>query len=127
MDFDLTDEQAAIRDAVASLMCEFADDYWLERDRSGAFPHEFYAAMAAGGWLGVTMPQDYGGAGLGVTEAAVMMMTVADSGGGMTAASAIHINIFGPHPIVVFGTAEQKSAWLPPLIQGEQKCCFAVT
>ena len=127
MDLAFSDDQTSIRDAVAAIVANFDDDYWLDHDRSGTFPDEFYAAMADGGWLGIAMPQDHGGAGLGVSEAALMMQTIADSGGAMAAASAIHINVFGPHPIVVFGSREQQSAWLPPLIAGRQRCCFGVT
>ena len=103
MDFSLTAEQQAICDEVQKTCAPFDDDYWLERDRSAEFPVEFHRAMAEGGWLGMAMPEQYGGAGLGATEAALMMHTVANSAGAMSAASAIHINIFGPHPIVVFG------------------------
>ncbi|MEH6526155.1 MAG: acyl-CoA dehydrogenase family protein [Sneathiella sp.] len=127
MDFTLTEEQEAIRENVARLCSRFDDQFWLETDRTGNFPFEFHSAMAADGWLGITMPEEYGGAGLGVTEAALMMHEVAKSSGGMSAASAIHINIFGPHPIVVFGNDEQKNRWLPPLIKGEVKTCFGVT
>ena len=126
MDFAITSEQQAIIDSIRALMGDFGDDFWLERDDTGVFPEEFYQAMARGGWLGIAMPEAYGGSGLGVQEAALMMMTVAE-GGGMSAASAMHINVFGPMPIVVFGTEEQKQRWLPPLIAGEQKTCFGVT
>ena len=126
MDFDLTDDQRAIVDGVDQVCARFGDDYWLARDTDGAFPHDFHRAMAEGGWLGITMPQEYGGAGLGVTEAALMMHRLARAGG-MAAASAVHINLFGPHAIVVHGTREQKAAWLPPLVRGEEKCCFGVT
>ncbi len=127
MDFSLTDEQEAIRENVAALCSKFDDEYWRNRDQTGEFPDDFHRAMADAGWLGITMPEEYGGAGLGVTEAAIMMHTVANSSGGMSAASAIHINIFGPHPIVVFGNEDQKQRWLPPLIKGEIKSCFGVT
>ncbi len=127
MDFTLTDEQQAIIENVAALCARFDDNYWRERDRTGEFPFDFHAAMAKAGWLGITMPEEYGGAGLGLTEAALMMHEVAKSPGGMSAASAIHINIFGPHPIVVFGTDEQKQRWLPAFINGEKKTCFGVT
>jgi acyl-CoA dehydrogenase len=127
MDFSLTPEQEAIRDSVAKVCADFGDDYWLEHDRTGEFPEDFYRAMADGGWLGIAMPEEYGGAGLGLTEAAIMMHQVAKSSGAMSAASAIHINIFGPHPVVVFGTGEQKAAWLPDLIEGKVKSCFGVT
>ncbi len=115
-----------IRDGVQSVCDRFGDDYWLARDADGVFPHEFHGAFAEAGWLGITMPEEYGGAGLGVSEASVMMHTVAKNGA-MTAASSIHINMFGPHPIVVFGTDEQKANWIPPLVKGESKCSFGVT
>ncbi|MEM9029906.1 MAG: acyl-CoA dehydrogenase family protein [Pseudomonadota bacterium] len=127
MNFELTDNQQAVIDAIGTLCAKFGDDYWSARDEDGQFPHEFHSAMAVGGWLGITMPEEHGGAALGVTEAALMMKTIAASGGGMTAASAVHINLFGPHPIVVHGTPEQKARWLPPLIAGNEKACFGVT
>lgn len=127
MDFSLTSEQQAICDSVHKICAVFDDDYWLERDRTGEFPSDFYQAIADGGWLGIAMPEAYGGSGLGVTEAALMMHTVAGSSGAMSAASAIHMNIFGPHPIVVFGSDEQQQRWLPDLIQGRSKSCFGVT
>jgi acyl-CoA dehydrogenase len=117
----------AIRAGVRAVVIRFADEYWLARDEDGEFPREFHQAMAEAGWLGVTMPQEYGGAGLGVTEAAIMMHEVASHGGGMSAASSVHINLFGPHPIVVHGTPEQKGRWLPRLISGEDQCCFGFT
>lgn len=108
-------------------MRRFGDDYWLQRDDDGLFPTEFHRAMADGGWLGLTMPEEYGGAGLGVTEAMLMMHEVASFGGGMAAASTVHINLFGPHPIVVFAAPEQKTRWVQPLIAGSDQCCFGVT
>jgi acyl-CoA dehydrogenase len=127
MAFELTAEQAEIREQVLRLCAAFGDDYWLRKDREGTFPEEFHAAMAAGGWLGIAMPEAYGGGGLGITEAAVMMQAVAESGACMSGASAIHMNIFGLNPVVVFGTEEQKRRALPPLIAGRDKPCFAVT
>ncbi|MFV0384595.1 acyl-CoA dehydrogenase family protein [Paracoccus sp. (in: a-proteobacteria)] len=117
----------AIREGVRGVVNRFDADYWLERDDDGAFPHEFHKAMADAGWLGITMPQEYGGAGLGVTEAAIMMHEVAGNGGGMAAASTVHINLFGPHPVVVFGTPEQKSEWIPRLVTGQDKVAFGFT
>ncbi len=104
----LTSEQHRIRDAIARLCEGFDDAYWLERDREGGFPEAFYAAIAAGGWLGIAMPEEFGGAGLGIAEAAVMMQAVAQSGAGFSGASALHMNIFGLNPVVKFGTSEQK-------------------
>jgi acyl-CoA dehydrogenase len=127
MDFELSEDQLSIRAAIDKVCASFDDDFWLARDRDGVFPHEFHQAMARDGWLGVCMPQELGGAGLGITEAAIMMQAIAESGGGQSAASSVHMNIFGLNPAVVFGTSEQKKRWLPPLIRGEEKACFAVT
>jgi acyl-CoA dehydrogenase len=127
MDFSLTLEQQQIRDAIAKLCAQFDDAYWLEKDRSGAFPHELHAALAHAGWLGIAVPAEYGGAGLGIIEAAIMMQTVAESGAAMSGASAVHMNIFGLQPVVALGTDEQKRRMLPPLIAGKDKACFAVT
>jgi acyl-CoA dehydrogenase len=123
----LSEEQRAIRDGVAAVCKRFNNDYWSNCDRDARFPFEFHKAMAADGWLGVTMPETYGGAGLGVTEAALVMHTVASHGGGMAGASSIHINMFGPHAMVVHGTHEQKSRWIPRLVSGEDQVCFGVT
>ncbi len=127
MDFEFSDDQCAIREAVSRICGHFDADYWLKKDRDGGFPHEFHAAIAAGGWLGIAMPEQFGGSGLGITEAALMMETIAESGAGFSGASAIHMNIFGLHPVVVYATPEQKSRWLPPLISGRDKACFGVT
>ena len=127
MDFQLNEQQQAIRAAIEKICAQFDDDYWLARDTDGAFPEEFVKAITDGGWLGIAMPEAYGGAGLGVTETAIMAHTIARSGAGMSGASAVHLNLFGPNPIVVFGTEEQKARLLPPLIQGEDRACFGVT
>ncbi len=127
MDFSLSEDQQRIRDAVAKLCAGFGPDYWLELDSEGGFPEAFHAAMATAGWLGIAMPEAFGGAGLGITEAALMMQAVAESGAGFSGASAIHMNIFGLNPVVVFGTDEQRRRMLPPLIAGREKACFAVT
>jgi acyl-CoA dehydrogenase len=123
----ITKTRAAIREGVRAVASRFDADYWLARDDEGVFPREYHRAMADAGWLGITMPEEYGGAGLGVTEAAIMMHEVSSHGGGMAAASAVHINLFGPHPIVVHGTPEQKAAWIPGLIAGTDQCCFGFT
>jgi acyl-CoA dehydrogenase len=127
MDFSTSEDHRAIRDGVGAVLRSFDDDYWLARDDDGVFPREFHQAMAKAGWLGITMPPEYGGAGLGVTEAVIMLHEVASHGGGMAAASTVHINLFGPHPIVVFGTPEQRQRWLPRLVEGLDQCCFGVT
>jgi acyl-CoA dehydrogenase len=127
MDFSVSDDHRAIRDGVSAVVRSFDDEYWLARDEDGEFPREFHTAMANAGWLGITMPTDYGGSGLGVNEAVIMLHEVASHGGGMAAASTVHINLFGPHPIVVFGTHEQRQRWVPRLVEGKDQCCFGFT
>ena len=127
MNFAFSPEQEAIRDAIGRVCDRFDAAYWLERDRHGGFPLDFHQAIAEAGWLGICMPEDYGGSGLGIQEASIMMQAISESGAGMTGASAIHMNIFGLNPVVVFGTEEQKQRYLPPLIAGREKACFAVT
>jgi acyl-CoA dehydrogenase len=127
MQHTLTPAQQEIREAVLKICARFGDEYWLAKDRDGGFPVEFHRAMAEAGWLGIAMPEAYGGAGLGITEAAVMLQAVAESGAAFSGASALHMNIFGLNPVVVFGTQEQKQRFLPPLINGAEKACFAVT
>ncbi|SEG83807.1 acyl-CoA dehydrogenase [Thermomonospora echinospora] len=127
MDFSLTEDQQSIRDAVLDHCSRFSDEYWLERDREGVFPHDFHKTMADSGWLGVAMPEAVGGAGLGITEAAIMMQAVAESGGGMTAASSIHGPVFSMQPVVLFGTEEQRRRMIPSVLDGEHLLCFAVT
>jgi acyl-CoA dehydrogenase len=124
---ELSEEQGAIKHAVEEISGKYDDHYWLNVDNSGEFPDTFVNDIAAGGWLGVAMPESVGGAGLGLTEAALMMQTVAQSGAGFSGASAIHLNIFGLMPIVKFGTAEQQQRFLPPAMDGTDKACFAVT
>ncbi len=127
MSLSLTPEQERIVAAVARVCDDFDAAWWREREKSGGFPHEFHAAVAGAGWLGIAMPEEVGGAGLGVTEAALMMRTIANSGAAMSGCSAVHMNIFGPLPIAVFGSAEQRRRFLPPLVEGREKACFAVT
>lgn len=117
----------AIVDAVGRICDRFDDAYWLACDTEHRFPEAFVKAMAEGGFLGIAMPQEFGGSGLGVTEAAAMMHRIASSGAGMAGVSAVHVNIFGPHPVAVFGTQTQKLRMLTPLIKGETRCCFGVT
>jgi hypothetical protein len=114
-------------DKALAVVTRFDDEYWLARDEDGEFPKEFHRAMADNGWLGITMPEEQGGAGLGVAEAAVMMHEVSSHGGGMAAASSVHVNLFGPHPIVIQGTPAQKAEWIPALIAGTDQCCSGFT
>ena len=127
MDFAFSQEQEQIREAIAKICARFPDEYWLKKDKEGGFPAELHQALARDGWLGIAMPEEFGGSGLGITEAAIMMQTIAESGGGFSAASAVHMNIFGLNPVVVFGSDEQKKRMLPGLIAGRERACFAVT
>nr|WP_246503588.1 acyl-CoA dehydrogenase family protein [Plastoroseomonas arctica] len=127
VDFAPTPEQDAVRDAIARICTRFDDAYWHARDHDGRFPNELHQALATDGWLGICMPERFGGAGLGITEAAIMMQAISESGAGMSGASAIHMNIFGLQPVVVFGTEAQQARMLPPLIAGRERACFAVT
>lgn len=127
MNFLLSDDQKALIEGLEQVCSQFPDDYWADIDKKAEFPHAFHKALAEGGWLGIAMPEEYGGAGLGIFEAALMMKTIAKSGAGFSGASAIHMNIFGLNPVVVFGNDEQRQRALPPLIQGTDKACFAVT
>jgi len=127
VNFALTGEQEAIREAIERICARFPDEYWLRKDKEGGFPSELHQALAKDGWLGIAMPEEFGGSGLGITEAAVMMQAIAESGAGFSGASAVHMNIFGLNPVVVFGTPEQKRRMLPGLIAGKERACFAVT
>ena len=127
MDFNYTAEQQQVREAIGAICNRFGDDYWLKKDKEGGFPAELHQALARDGWLGICIPEAYGGSGLGIAEATVMMQAIAQSGAGMQGASAIHMNIFGLNPVVVFGTDEQKRRMLPPLVAGRERSCFAVT
>lgn len=127
MNFAVTEEQKSIREAIEKICHRFDDQYWFDRDHDGEFPEGFYRALADDGWLGICIGEQYGGAGLGVTEAAIMMQTIAQSGGGMSAASSVHINLFGLNPVAVFGNEEQRQRMLPPVARGQVKSCFGVT
>jgi acyl-CoA dehydrogenase len=127
VNFELTEDQGAIVEAVQAVCARFDMHYWDRLDTSHTFPHEFHQALCEGGWLGVAMPETFGGAGLGILEASLVMQTIAESGAGMSGASAVHLNVFGLNPVVVFGTEAQKARFLPPLISGREKACFGVT
>src|SRR3982074_3687126 len=127
MDFALTANQEQARDAGAKTCARFDDAYWLKKDKEGGFPGDFHKALADAGWLGICIPEAYGGSGLGSVDAAIMMRTISESGAGMSGASAVHMNVFGLNPVVVFGNDEQCKRMLPPIIAGTEKACFAVT
>lgn len=127
MNIEFTAEQLAIKDAIERICADFSADYWLEADQSGVFPQEFVNAICEGGWFGIAMPEEFGGSGMGITEASILCQAIAQSGAGYTGASSIHLNLFGLNPIVVFGSEEQKQRWLPPMIEGKDVSCFGVT
>ncbi len=127
MNFELTEDQQLIRKSVAELAGKFDDHYWMTKDQAHEFPQEFYDAVAGGGWLGMTIPEEYGGHGLGITEATILAEEVARSGGAMNAASAIHMSIFGMQPVVVYGSEEMKKETLPRIVNGDLHVCFGVT
>src|ERR1700680_650417 len=127
MDFALTANQESIREAVAKICARFDDAYWLKKDKEGGFPADFHKALADAGWLGICIPEAYGGSGLGIVDAAIMMRTIAESGAGMSGASALHMNVFGLNPVVVFGNEEQCQRMLPGIVAGTGRAWFAVT
>jgi len=127
LDFSLSADQEEIRSAILKLCAQYSEDYWLERDRSGEFPNDFYQTMLDAGWMGIAMPEGVGGAGLGITEAAIMMQAIAESGAGMTGTSTIHMPVFSLQPVAIFGTEAQQQRIFPRILSGEDRVCFAVT
>jgi alkylation response protein AidB-like acyl-CoA dehydrogenase len=116
-----------VRTAISKIASNYDDAYWRQQDTKHESSLELHAALAKDGWLGICMPEKYGGSALGISEASVMMQTLSESGGGMAAASSVHMNIFGLEPVVKFATDEQKKRWLTPLIAGQERACFGVT
>jgi len=127
MDFALTEQQELIRKEVATLARSFPADYWLEKDKSGEYPWEFVKAFGAGGWLGAVIPEEYGGSGLGVTEAAILLHEICAAGAGTTGASPIHFYMFPPMPVVKHGSVALKERYLPAIARGESVMSFGVT
>jgi acyl-CoA dehydrogenase len=127
MDFTPDPVHEEIRRVVRDVCAKFPDDYWMEHDESMEFPWDFYHAIVAGGWLGLTVPAEYGGAGLGVTEAAIVEQEIAASGAGMNGCSAVHLGIFGFEPIIKHGSEQLKQRFLPRLVRGDLHVSFAVT
>jgi acyl-CoA dehydrogenase len=125
--YGFTDDQQAIREGVLRLCARFDADYWRRTDETGKFPEDFVAEMAGAGWLGAAMPAALGGSGLGLTEAAIAMQAVTESGAGFSGASALHLNIFGPMPVAKFGSEAMKARAIPRLISGEDKLCIGIT
>ncbi len=127
MNFAWTPERNQIRDAVLKLCSRFDEHYWLDRDRSGEFPEEFCRALADEGWIGIAMPEQYGGSGLGIAEAAIVVQAISESGAANSGVSAVALGLFGVNPLLEYGTEEQKLAWLPRIIKREDVACFGVT
>ncbi len=127
MDFALTESQELIKKEVAALARSFSLDYWLEKDNKAEYPNDFVKAFADNGWLGLMVPEAYGGAGLGITEAAIMLQEICASGAGTSGASPIHFYIFPPTPVIKFGTEEMKRRELPRICSGESILAFGVT
>jgi alkylation response protein AidB-like acyl-CoA dehydrogenase len=127
VDFALTDLQRSLGEEVLALARSFAPGYWLEHDRSEQYPWEFVRALAERGWLGTMIPEEYGGAGLGITEAAIVMHAVCLSGAGTSGASPVHFFMFPPAPVVHFGSEAMKRATLPRIAAGELVMAFGVT
>jgi len=127
MDFDLNETQIAVVDGINKICSKFPDSYWLDKDDKHEFPHEFANAVAEAGYLGIIMPEEYGGAGLGYTEGALMMQAIAESGAGLAGCSSIHVNIFMPGAILKYGTPEQKERWIKRLITLKDRAAFGVT
>jgi len=127
MDFSVDTTHEDIRAAVRALCSDFGDDYWAEHDQTQEFPWEFYNAVVKGGWLGLTVPTEYGGGGLGVTEAAIVEQEISASGAGMNGCSSVHIGIFGFESIIRYGSEDLKQRFLPRLVAGDLHVSFAVT
>ena len=127
MDFETTDEQQLIRDAIGRICGNFPDDYWSECDREHRFPWDFYNALAADGWVGIAIPEEYGGSGRGITEASIVLEEIAASGAAMNGASSVHLSIFGMHPVVRHGSEEMKQKYLPRVANGDLHVAFGVT
>jgi acyl-CoA dehydrogenase len=127
-DFEgLSEDQILIAEGVRKVCADFDDDYWAACDRDHRFPWEFYATMAEGGWLGLAMPEEYGGGNQGISEAAVMMREIARSGAAMNGCSALHLTVFGLNPVVKFGNDRLKETFLPRAVAGELHVAFGVT
>jgi len=122
-----SDTQLTVRDAIAKICSNFPDDYWMEHDMKEEYPHELHAALAKDGWIGIALPEDLGGAGLGISEATMMMQTISESGAGMGGCQSLHANVYATQPIAKFATQEQRERFLPKLISGKVRACFGVT
>ena len=127
MDFALTDEQQLIRTEVRNLSRKFDWSYWREVDSTGEYPHAFFNELAAAGWIGAVVPTEYGGGGLGITEASIILGEICASGAGTSGASPVHFSMFPPQPVIKYGSEEMKQRYLPMVAKGEMKLAFSVT
>jgi hypothetical protein len=127
MDFELTEQQEQIRKEVAALARSFSPDYWLEKDSKAEYPWEWVRAFAAGGWLGIVIPEAYGGSGLGVIEASLLLHEICASGAGTSGASPVHFYVFPPLPVIKHGSEALKQRYLPRIATGEIVMSFGVT
>ncbi len=127
MDFETTEEHQLIRDAIRKICADFPDEYWSKCDDGHLFPWDFYNALAEAGWIGIAIPEQYGGSGRGITEASIVLEEVAASGAAMNGASSIHLSIFGMHPVVKYGSEDMKQKYLPRVATGDLHVAFGVT
>lgn len=121
-----SEEQLEVREAVQKICSNFSEEYWAKKDELAEYPNDFYQAMAKDGWIGIALPEDIGGGGLGISEATMMLHTISESGAGMAGAQSIHANVYATQPISHFGTKEQREKFLPPLLTGKARTCFGV-
>lgn len=122
-----TENQLMVRNAVGQICSEFPNTYWQEHDQEEKDPKEFHAALAKDGWLGIALPESLGGSDLGISEAKMMMQTIAESGAGMAGAQSIHANVYATQPLAKFGSKEQLETTIPKIVSGEYRVCFGVT
>ena len=122
-----TETQLTVRDAIFKVCAPFSDDYWIEHDQTATYPHELHAALAKDGWLGIALPEELGGSGLGIAEATMMLQTIAESGAGLAGAQSIHANVYATQPVAKFATPDQRGRFLRKIISGEWRTCFGVT
>jgi acyl-CoA dehydrogenase len=127
MNFAIDDDHELIRDAVRAVCRDFDDTYWRRCDAEHRFPWDFYNAMAEGGWVGIAIPENFGGGGRGITEASIVLEEVAASGAAMNGCSALHLSIFGMNPVVKYGSDKMKQSYLPRVARGELHVAFGVT
>lgn len=122
-----SEEQLSVRDAIQKICAQFPNEYWQQHDQSETDPKELHAALAADGWLGIALPEEFGGAGLGISEATMMLQTISQSGAGMAGAQSIHANVYATQPLARFGNKDQLESTIPNIINGKWRVCFGVT